>query len=486
MEPPIDATPLLRETFDGYTDVVTLAHGEHSTVHRATELATGRPVALKVLDVEGVTPRELEAFARETAVLGTLSAHPHIVTMYGSFRTEDGRPVLVLEPCRGSLAERLHAGPLDTAREAVGIAVKLAGALETAHRGGVLHRDVRPANVLITEYGEPALADFGVARLRSTRPATAELFDFPGEHVAPELLLGLEATEASDVYGLASTLYELLGGSPPLAAYADERPAATILRILRDPVRPVARDDIPVGLNDLMLWALAKEPGQRPPSMAWFAEELTRVESQGDWTHTTSLIREPAAPVAEPGPVRLPRPTHTHPTLPTRAHPPPPGPAPSAAGTESAVLRAPWLTALPGAAVLTGPLWLAGLVVLSLTAPAWWLVLIVLAALAAATATAAEPARPVLVASAGGLRHRWLWRRDALSWPQITALQAVYEPSRRPGGPHGLLIAHCTDGDQLALLATRRPAVELGPLAEQLERYRAAVGVAMTGRGRAG
>ena len=277
-----------------------LAGGEHSTVYRATELATGRSVALKVVNVEDISPRELEAFARESAVLSALSAHPNIVTMYGSFVLPDGRPVLVLELCVGSLARRLaDHGPMSVP-DAVAMAVKLAGALETAHRGGVLHRDVRPENVLITEYGEPALADFGVARLRSSTPAALELFDFPGPHVAPELLLGQEATAATDVYGLASTLYQMLTGAPPLAAFAGETPSATILRILRDPARPIERADVPYALSDLLLWGLAKEPAQRPPSLAWFAEELARIESRSSWNHTTSLIREPSTEVDTP------------------------------------------------------------------------------------------------------------------------------------------------------------------------------------------
>lgn len=480
MEPRIPAASPLREVLDGYVDVTALAHGRYSTVYRATELATGRRVALKVLDVEGVTPRELEAFAREIAVLNSLSAHPHILTLYGSFRTPDGRPVLALELCREALADRLHGAGLASSREAVAVAVKLAGALETAHRGGVLHRDVRPANVLITEYGEPALTDFGVARLRTAPPASSELFDFPSEHVAPELLLGLEATEASDVYGLASTLYELLAGTPPLAAYAGERPAATILRILRDPARPVARDDIPVGLNDLLLWALAKEPEQRPPSMAWFAEELMRIESLGDWTHTPSLIREPATPVREPAPARLPRPPRREGS--TRPSPRPkvgelyPLTVPAAAGAGGpaarTVVRAPWLTALPAAAALAAPLWLAAAIALPVAAPAGWVVAVCVAIVLAASAGLAGLARPTLSASASGLRHRWLLGRDRLDWAEITALQASYEPSRRPGGPHGLLVAQCVPDERLPLRATRRRAVELAALAGELERHR--------------
>ncbi len=304
MTPSVETGRLSDEMLGGYADVVALAEGAHSTVHSAVEQQTGRTVALKVLNVDGATPRELEAFARESAVLAVLSTHPNIVTMYRSFPLSDGRPVLVLELCRESLAQRLtREGSLPVA-EAVAMAVKLCGALETAHRGDVLHRDVRPENILITEYGEPALADFGVARLRTSVPATAELFEFPGPHAAPELLLAQEASEATDVYGLASTLYQMLTGAPPMVAYSGESTAETILRILRDPPRPIERHDVPYALSDLVLWALAKDPAQRPPGSAWFAEELARIESRSNWGRTASLIREPADPVRTPGPLR--------------------------------------------------------------------------------------------------------------------------------------------------------------------------------------
>jgi serine/threonine protein kinase len=289
-------------TFPGYRDVRLLRTGRQSSVYRAVELASGRPVALKAVNPGGAAPRELEAFARESAVLAALSAHPNILTMYDSF-VLDARPVLVLELCPQSLADRLAGKQVPDVPDAVATAIKLCGALETAHSGGVLHRDVRPEHVLITEYAEPALADFGVARLRGTAPPVADLFDFPGPHVAPELLLGQEATAATDVYGLASTLYEMLCGTPPHAAYAGEAPAATILRVLRDPVRPIERAGVPYALSDLVLWAMAKEPGQRPPSLAWFAEELAGVETHNGWPRTAALIREPARQVAVPEPL---------------------------------------------------------------------------------------------------------------------------------------------------------------------------------------
>jgi serine/threonine protein kinase len=285
--------------FHGYRDVRLLAVGERASVYAASENATGRPVALKVLDVDNVGAAAREAFEREAVVLGRLSSHPNIVTLYETFTHEDGRPVLVLELCRESLAERVSGGRALSVAETVAIGIKIAGALETAHGVGVLHRNVRPENILLTEFGEPALADFGVARLLAAVAPTADVGDFVGMHVAPEFVLGEEPTPAVDVYGLAATLYALLSGHPPIPFYAGESPAASMLRVIRDDVRPIVNDVIPLDLSDLLLWALAKDPAARPPSLSWFAEELTRIEQHQGWPRTRPYVREETGTVAD-------------------------------------------------------------------------------------------------------------------------------------------------------------------------------------------
>lgn len=295
------------EVLAGFSDVALLGAGRRSTVYRAIEEGTRRPVALKVLGTDGATPAALEAFARESAVLAALGGHPHIVTLYRTMG-DPARPVLVLELCRGSLAARLRHGRVPVA-EAVAVGVRIAGALETAHSAGVLHRNVSAANVLLTEFGEPALADFAIARLHDAGIPAAELLDLPGPHVAPELLLGQAADERTDVYGLAATLYEVLAGRPPFVEMDGEPAAATILRILRDPPRPLL--GVPLELADLIGWGLAKEPADRPPSAAWFGDELRRVQTRQGWLRTALLIREAAEPVStrhRPRPGRRPRP----------------------------------------------------------------------------------------------------------------------------------------------------------------------------------
>lgn len=285
--------------FPGYADPVEIGAGSLATVYRATELATGRAVALKLLNVRDVSPAALDSFQRESKALGRLGGHPNIVTLFSSFTAPDGRPVLVLELCRGAVAD---AGRLPVP-QVVSLGVKLAGALETAHRAGILHRDVKPQNILRTEFGEPALADFGVAMLQATSQTTAGLFDFTTLHVAPELLEGGRATPATDVYELASTLYQLLAGQSAFRAYDGESPAAIILRILRDPVQPLVGPDIPIRLSDEILAAMAKEQDRRTATALVFGEALQAIERAQGWPITPLPVAEPEVePEAEPIP----------------------------------------------------------------------------------------------------------------------------------------------------------------------------------------
>ncbi len=279
----------------GFTDLQEIGRGGCSVVYRASEVDTERTVALKVIDVEGVSPHALESFQREALALAALGDHPNIVTLYRSLVLDDERPALVLELCTGSLAQRVRTeGPLDPT-EVAAIGVKLAGALETAHRAGLLHLDVKPANILVTGYGEPALADFGLSRLRSANAGT-EVVGLTTVHAAPEMLEGQVPTPAADVYQLASTLYHLLAGHAAFRAFEGEHPAAVALRVLHDPAEPVVRPEVPRSLSDLVLWALTKNPADRPGSMALFANALHAVEVDCGWPLTASVVPGGHAP----------------------------------------------------------------------------------------------------------------------------------------------------------------------------------------------
>lgn len=277
-------------TLSGFADLVEIGRGGCCVVYRAREVDTGRQVALKVIDVAGVSGANLASFERETLALGALGAHPHIVTLYRSIGFGERRAALVLELCAGSLGQRLERdGPM-AARRAAATGVKVAGALETAHRAGLLHLDVKPSNILITQYGEPALADFGMALLRTPAADPRALVGFTSAHVAPEMLAGGAATPATDVYQLASTLYHLLTGRSPFRAFDGEHQASIAHRVLYQQVEPITDPNIPRALSDLIIWAMAKDPASRPATAATFADALRAVELSCRWTPTAAAV----------------------------------------------------------------------------------------------------------------------------------------------------------------------------------------------------
>jgi serine/threonine-protein kinase PknK len=173
-------------------------------------------------------------------------------------------------------------------QEVASIGVKLAGALETAHRSGVLHCDVRPRNILVTEWGEPVLAGFDEAVRIEAAARRAPLHQLT-PHTAPELLEGKDPSTASDVYGLASTLYELVAGRAAFRTYVGESPAKVIVRVLSSQVQPIVAPNVPLEMSDLLTWALSSDPAQRPPSPAWLAEELGRIERRQGWPRTKMI-----------------------------------------------------------------------------------------------------------------------------------------------------------------------------------------------------
>jgi serine/threonine protein kinase len=109
-------------------------------------------------------------------------------------------------------------------------------------------------------------------------------------HTAPELLEGNPPTAASDVYGLASTLYELVAGRAAFRAYVGESPASVIVRVLSNPVLPIVAPNVPLEVSDLLTWSMSPSPANRPPSPAWLAEELGRIERREGWPRTRMVI----------------------------------------------------------------------------------------------------------------------------------------------------------------------------------------------------
>src|ERR1700730_177608 len=197
---------------EGYHDAEPVGRGGFGGVYRCNEPSLDRGVAIKVLssDQDDI---DLEHFDREQRAMGRVSGHPNIVPVLHSGLTFTGRPYIVMPYHSRSTHDawiKGH-GPL-AVREALTTGVRLAGALETAHRAGVLHRDVKPSNVLLTSYGEPQLSDFGIARIAGSTETAANILVGSPSYTAPELFEGRAPSAAADVYSLAATVFALLGG----------------------------------------------------------------------------------------------------------------------------------------------------------------------------------------------------------------------------------------------------------------------------------
>jgi eukaryotic-like serine/threonine-protein kinase len=274
-----------------------IGRGGGADVFRADDLETGRPVAVKVL--RSATPADLHRFEQEGRTLARLD-HPAIVRMCDD-GDQDGVPYLVLDLIDGEpLSMVLHRGPLPE-DEVMRVGAVLASALAHAHEIGVVHRDVKPGNVLFDSDGDVHLTDFGIARLTDVTAITATGFVIgTAAYLAPEQVSGEGATPASDVYALGLVLLEALTGE---RAYEGTPSEAALARLQRAPVIPPTTNG---ALGALIASMTSSEPSLRP-SAAAIAEALNTsahdVPADATavlpvFTDATTAVALPAAAVA--------------------------------------------------------------------------------------------------------------------------------------------------------------------------------------------
>ena len=312
-----------------------IGSGGSGVVYRGRQAAFGRDVAVKVArNVEDADGAPVARWEREVAAVGRLSNHPNIVPVFDAGITDDGSPYLVMPHVpKGSLGDRIRTeGPLPP-EEVASIGARLADALATVHAAGVLHRDIKPDNVLWSPRGEPQLADFGIARLEDLTTTSDHQLQATISYAAPEVLAGEPATEATDLYGLGATLYACLTGRAPHPSSNGENVAALVARVLEEDPAPLVGHGVPTGLAAVVERALARRPADRHVDATRFRHELERVAAAPavvppgpDATQrldTTALAATAAAPAVEP-----PRPRHV---VATPAPAPRPEPAPSRA-----------------------------------------------------------------------------------------------------------------------------------------------------------
>lgn len=201
----------------GYAIRDVLGSGGCATVYLATQIVVGRDVAVKIDNRTLTTERDQRRFYREVNAAGRLSDHPNVIGLYDAGTLADGRPYLVMELCTGgSLATVLKRRGGLPPDEVQAMSVGLADALGAAHSLGVLHRDLKPGNILVNRYGMVGLADFGLASIiTADAEQSATLESLTPAYAPPEAFSLVEPAPSADVYSFGATLYALLSGRPP-------------------------------------------------------------------------------------------------------------------------------------------------------------------------------------------------------------------------------------------------------------------------------
>jgi serine/threonine-protein kinase len=257
-----------------YRVVRPLGEGAMGIVFEAVREPEGETVALKVLRPELASDEVFrQRFVHEARAAGEVR-HRYLVPIVDDGEA-DSRPYLAVGFVRGrSLEQRFDEGPLRM-RDVVRVIAHVGSALDALHAAGLVHRDVKPANVMLDEAGSALLTDFGLAKGRAYTVLTR-----PGmvmgtlDYLAPELVRGQEATPATDLYALGGVAYEAVAGRPPFGDVSMfELATAALNRTPEDPTRE--RTDAPPGVAFAILRALAKDPSERPPTGTAFANMLS-------------------------------------------------------------------------------------------------------------------------------------------------------------------------------------------------------------------
>lgn len=275
-----------------------LGRGGMATVYRAFDPISNREVAIKILPRELLSNLVTRArFKRELKLIASLE-HPAIVPVYDVGGEEDSQPFFVMRYMSGgSLSEMIKRGTFSL-RDAALIMERLASALDHAHSRGVIHRDIKPDNVLFDGSGNPYLSDFGVAKLTEARVSATghDVIGTPA-YISPEQALGENVDHRADIYGLGAMLYEMLTGERP---FGKDTVIGLALQHVNDPVPNVLklRPDLPGEVDVIIKTAMAKNREQRYATALDFAHELNKVAFEGEPTipKFTPLVDRPTAP----------------------------------------------------------------------------------------------------------------------------------------------------------------------------------------------
>jgi WD40 repeat protein/tetratricopeptide (TPR) repeat protein len=270
--------------FAGYEIISEIGRGGMGIVYHAWQLSPQREVALKVIRTDRLAELSadeqrhwLERFRREAQLVASLEQHPNLVTLY-EVGEHEGRPFFTMQLVRGGSLATLRKGVFDRSllRSVAKLVATVARAVHHVHQRGVLHRDLKPGNILLDTERRPLVSDFGLARrLDQSGSLVAGAIEGTVEYMAPEQARGLPGavTTAADVYSLGAVLYALLTGRPPLRGASDFETLMLVMGEAPAPPRSLnAR--LPRDLETICLNCLDKEPGRRYASAAALADDL--------------------------------------------------------------------------------------------------------------------------------------------------------------------------------------------------------------------
>jgi serine/threonine protein kinase len=301
---------LLGQNLGRYHVIEPLGQGGMASVYKAFDTTLERNVAIKIIRTdkkEGTEQNEfLKRFVREAKALAQLD-HPYILKVL-DYGEQDGMPYLVMPFVQGGTLKNKMGQPIPY-RQAAALLAPIAQALDYAHHRNIIHRDVKPANILITETNAPLLSDFGIAKIIESGESTQLTATGVGigtpDYMAPEQWLG-KTDARTDIYSLGIVFFQMVTGHLPFSA---DTPAAVLIKHMQDPLpRPKSFiQNLPDAVEQVLFKALAKEPENRFQDMGAFADALGKL-AQGDTTSlpastpTLETVRAvgPAAPASYP------------------------------------------------------------------------------------------------------------------------------------------------------------------------------------------
>ena len=288
-----------------------IARGGFAIVWQARQESLNRLVAVKVDERKLDTEAEQRRFLREAGAAGRMSGHPGIVTVHDAGLLGDDRPFLVMELCPGgSLTRWTTQDPRPSQRRVRDVGVRIADALAAAHLLGVLHRDVKPANILIDAYNNAGLADFGLAALIDPDTPLSETVEaITPAYAPPEVFAKKPLTEHADVYSLAATLYAVLSGHAP--RWSDTTETPSIPELIKRQKAPIKRiPGVDKAFMEVLLRGMAENSEDRPTA-SQFRDQLAALtlstklaprpsEAKPEQPSSPRVTEEPVAAEAEP------------------------------------------------------------------------------------------------------------------------------------------------------------------------------------------